>query len=72
MAAVQAQQFGRRSTAVTLSVPPTMAPITVDAAFGALSRNFMAVWARMIAGERDAITSGHFQIEACVRTDRVG
>ena len=71
MAAVQAQQYGRRSHAVALSVPPTMAPVSIDAAFAALSRNFGAVWTRMITGERDAITGGRLQIEVRARTDRV-
>jgi hypothetical protein len=71
MAAVEAQQFGRRSHVVALNVPPTMAPVSIDAAFAALSRNFTAVWARMITGERDAITVGRFQIEGRARTDRV-
>ena len=71
MAAVQAQQYGRRSHAAALSVPPTMAPVSSDAAFAALSRNFTAFWARMITGERDTITAGRFQIEVRARTDRV-
>ena len=71
MAAVQAQQYGRRSHAVALSVPPTMAPVPIAVAFAALSRNFGAVWARMITGERDASTAGRFQIEVRTRTDRV-
>ena len=68
MAAVQAQQYGRRSHAVALSVPPTMAPVSIDAAFAALSRNFTVVWARIITGERDAIAAGRFQIEVRTRT----
>ena len=71
MAAVQAQQYGRRSHAVALSVPPTMAPVPIATAFAALTRNFTAVWARMITGERDTITAGRFQIEVRARTDRV-
>ena len=71
MAAIQAQPYGRRSTSVTLTVPPTLPPVTIDEAFAALSRNFMAVWARMITGERDTITSGRFQVEVRVRTERV-
>ena len=70
MAAVQAQPYGRRSTSVTLTVP-TLPPVTIDEAFAALSRNFMAVWARMITGERDTITSGRFQVEVRARTERV-
>ena len=58
MAAVQAQPYGRRSTSVTLTVPPMLPPVTIDEAFAALSSNFMAAWARLITTERDAITSG--------------
>ena len=60
MPAVQAQQYGRRSHAVALNVPPKMGPVSIDAAFAALSRNLTAVWAHMITGERDAITAGRF------------
>jgi len=72
MAAVQAQQYARRSTMVSLSVPPTIPPLSIDDTFAALTRNFIAAWARMITGERDTITSGRFQVEVLARTDRVG
>ena len=71
MAAVQAQPYGRRSTSATLTVPPTLPPVTIDEAFAALSRNFMAGWVRLITTERDTITSGRFQVEVRVRTERV-
>ena len=62
-AALQAQEYARRSTMVSLSVPPTIPPLSIDDTFAALTRNFMAAWARMITGERDTITSGRFQVE---------
>ena len=70
-AALQAREYGRRSTMVTLTVPPTIPALSVDDAFAALSRNFMAAWARLITTERDTITSGRFQVEVLARTDRV-
>ena len=45
MAAIQAREYARRSTTVTLTVPPTIAALSVDDAFAALSRNFIAAWA---------------------------
>ena len=55
----------------SLSVPPTLPPLSIDDTFAARSRNFMAAWARMITGERDTITSGRFEVEVRARTDRV-
>ena len=71
MAAVQAREYARRSTMVSLTVPPTIPALSIDDTFAALTRNFMAAWARMITGERDTITSGRFQVEVLARTDRV-